>query len=215
MKRIFFVVAILAFLLSACGAKATPTIDPAQLQASAVAAANTMVALTQGAVTPTPIPTDTPEPSPTPLPSPTPAPLPTLSGFPTAMNPTVSVPTLAAAPTSSGSTSSTGDPCNAPLPPNPDGPKIKTVLIVNNSGAQTNGSIYLSKTSFGQCGYRGFSLGKSSSVSYTDLPLGCYSLYAWINDPKKPTTVSGGACVTGPDKVTFTITTTTITVKGP
>lgn len=214
MKRIFFLVAILAFLLSACGAKATPTIDPAQLQASAVAAANTMVALTQAAVPTTPAPTDTPMPSPTPLPSPTSAPLPTLAGFPTAVNPTVSAPTYAT-PTNSGSTSNTGDPCNAPLPPNPDGPKIKTVLIVNNSGAQTNGSIYLSKTSFGQCGYRGYSLGKSSSQSYTDLPLGCYWLYAWINDPKKPTTVSGGACITGPDKTTFTITRDAITVHGP
>lgn len=214
MKRIFFVAAILAFLLSACGAKATPTADPAQIQASAVAAANTIVALTQAAVPPTPVPTDTPQPSPTPLPSPTPAPLPTLSGFPTAMNPTISVPTLAA-PTSSGSTNNTGDPCNAVLGPNPDGPKIKTVLIVNNSGAQANGSIYLSKTKFGQCGYRGFSLGRNSSASYTDLTLGCYSLFAWINDPKKPTTVSGGACVNNPDKVTFVITNTTIQVHGP
>ncbi len=214
MKRIFFVVAILAFLLSACGAKATPTIDPAQLQASAVAAANTMVAQTQAAIPPTPVPTDTPQPSPTPLPSPTTAPLPTLSGFPTAVNPTIAVPTLAA-PTSSGSTGNTGDPCNAPLPPHPAGQTVKAVLIVNNSGAQVNGSIYLSITKFGECGYRGFSLGRGSSITYTDLTTGCYSLYAWINDPKKPTTVTGGACITGGDKTTFTITNQTITAKGP
>ncbi len=214
MKRILFVAAILAFLLSACGAKATPTIDPAQLQASAVAAANTMVALTQAAVPPTSVPTDTPQPSPTPLPSPTSAPLPTLSGFPTAVNPTLSVPTLAA-PTSSGSTGNTGDPCNAPLGPNPDGPKVKAILVVNNSGAQANGSIYLSKTKFGQCGYRGFSLAKGGSISYTDLTLGCYSVYAWINDPKKPTTVFGSGCINSADKVTFVINTTTVTVHGP
>lgn len=214
MKRIFFVVAILAFLLSACGAKATPTIDPAQLQASAVAAANTMVALTQAAVPPTSVPTDTPQPTLTPLPSPTTAPLPTLSGFPTAANSTVAAPTYAV-PTSAGSTSNTGDPCNAPLGPNPDGTTVKAIVIYNNSGAQANGSIYLSKTKFGECGYRGFSLGKGNSVNYTDLTTGCYSVYAWINDPKKPTTVSGGACITGLDKTTFTITNTTITVKGP
>ncbi len=212
MKRILFMAATLAFLLSACGPKATPTIDPAQLQASAVAAANTMVALTQAAIPPTDVPTDTPEPSPTPLPSPTTAALPTLPGFPTAVNPTIAVPTLAV-PTSSGSTS--GDPCNAYLGPNPDGPNVKAIVVVNNAGAQTNGSIFLSKTKFGQCGFRGFSLAKGASISYSDLVFGCYFVYAWINDPKKPTTVSGSACVNGADKVTFVITTTTVKAIGP
>ena len=202
MKRILFITTISALWLTACGAQ-TPTVDPAQIQASAVAAANTMVALTQAAIpTATPIP-PTPLPSPTLLPSPTPLPLPTLS--------------IGASPTipASSSSNTSGDPCNASLPPDPDGPKAKAVVIVNKSGAQTNGSIYLSKTDFGQCGYRGFSLDKGGSQSYTDLPLGCYSLFAWINDPKKPTMVSGGACITGPDKTTFTITTTTVTAKGP
>jgi hypothetical protein len=216
MKRILFVASVLAFLLSACGAKATPTVDPAQIQASAVAAASTMVALTQAAIPPTQAPTDTPEPSPTPLPSPTPAPLPTLPGFPTAVNPTVAVvPTIASPSSSSSGSTNTGDSCNAPLGPNPAGTKVKAIVIVNSSGAQANGSIYLSKTKFGECGYRGYSLAKGSSITYTDLTTGCYYLYAWINDPKHPTTVSGSACINGPDKTTFTITTTSIKVQGP
>src|SRR5512140_986942 len=76
MKRVLFTSMVLALLLSAC-APATPTTDPAQIQASAVAAANTMVALTQAAV-----PTETPVP-PTALPSPTPLPSPTLLALPT------------------------------------------------------------------------------------------------------------------------------------
>ena len=50
MKPIMIVATMLAFLISACGAKAVPTIDPAQVQASAMAAANTMVAMTQAAI---------------------------------------------------------------------------------------------------------------------------------------------------------------------
>ncbi len=49
-KSILTINAVLVLLLSACGAKAVPTVNPAQVQASAVAAANTMVAMTQAAV---------------------------------------------------------------------------------------------------------------------------------------------------------------------
>ena len=45
MKPILIIATVLAFTLSACGAKAVPTVDPAMIQASAVAAANTMVAI--------------------------------------------------------------------------------------------------------------------------------------------------------------------------
>ncbi len=197
MKRLMIIGALLAFALSACGSRATPTTDPAQVQASAVAAASTMVALTQSAVPPTDVPTDTPEPSPTPLPTSTPISLPTLSGsvYPTAVVP--SVPTQA-------SSQTTGDPCNAPLGPNPAGQKV-TINIQNSSGAQANVSIYLSKTKFGECGYRGYRIAKGNSVAITDLVEGCYFLYAWINDPKKPSTVSGSGCVFNVQKATFTI----------
>lgn len=44
MKRILFVALLSVLVLGAC-APAKPTADPAQIQASAIAAANTMVAL--------------------------------------------------------------------------------------------------------------------------------------------------------------------------
>lgn len=46
MKPILIVATVLILMLSACAPKATPTVDPAQVQASAVAAASTMVAMT-------------------------------------------------------------------------------------------------------------------------------------------------------------------------
>lgn len=47
MKPILIVATVLILMLSACAPKATPTVDPAQVQASAVAAASTMVAMTK------------------------------------------------------------------------------------------------------------------------------------------------------------------------
>ncbi len=40
------IITISVLLLSVCGAKAVPTVDPALVQASAVAAAGTMLAMT-------------------------------------------------------------------------------------------------------------------------------------------------------------------------
>ncbi len=48
MKPILIIATLLTLMLSACAPKAVPTVDPAQVQASAVAAANTMVAMTEG-----------------------------------------------------------------------------------------------------------------------------------------------------------------------
>ncbi len=191
MKRLIFISALLALLLSACGAQATPTIDPAQVQASAMAAASTMIAQTQQAIPPTPVPTDTPQATPTPFYTPTPFVLPT---------------SVLASPTTS---SASGDPCNAPLPANPPGQKT-IIMIQNNSGAQANVSIYLEKTKFGQCGYRGYQLSKGGSVTITDLTYGQYYLYVWINNPQKPKTLTGGGYISSPTKWTFVITPTNI-----
>lgn len=194
MKRLIFIVALLTLLLSACVAQAVPTIDPAQVQASAISAASTMIAQTQAAIPPTPVPTDTPQATPTPLASPTPFVLPT---------------SVLASPTTSSS-SGGGDPCNAPLPASPPGPKT-IIMIQNNSGAQANVSIYLEKTKFGQCGYRGYQLAKGSSVTITDLPYGGqYDLYVWVNDPQKPKTLTGGGYISSALKWTFNITPTNI-----
>ncbi len=172
MKRFVFITALLALLLSACGAPAVPTIDPAQVQASAVAAASTMIAQTQAAIPPTPVPTDTPQATPTPLDTPTAFVLPT---------------SVLASPTTS---SSSGDPCNAPLPA--DVPGTKTIIVIQNkSSGQANVSLYLEKTKFGQCGYRGYQLPKGNSVTITDLTYGAYDLLVWING-SKPKTLRGG-----------------------
>ncbi len=179
MKRMLYsMIAIIPLLINGCGAKPTPVIDPAQVQASAVSFAATMIALTQASYSPTPAPTDTPEPSPTPAPTDTPLPPPTLQ---------------ADAPT----TDPGKDPCQSVLGTNLGGPKANLVLA-NQTNASVNVSLSLAKTKFGDCGYRSYALAKGASVNITDLPQGCYSVFAWINDPKSPAQVSGGGCWNSP-----------------
>lgn len=212
MKRFAFIVAVLALLLTSCSAQATPTIDPAQVQASAVAAASTMMAQTQAAIPPTPTSTDTPEPSPTPQPSPMPLPPPTSDMSTTAT----------AAPVQNSSNGST-DPCNGPLDAHSVGSgklvngSTGNVLLVNGTKASITISLYLAKNKFGQCGYLSYVLAPSKSTFLSNvLPYGCYYASAYINDPKKPSQASGGpACITGPDKTTFTVTSTSVKVNGP
>ena len=187
MKKLITISMLVAVLLTACGPKATPTMNPADVQATAFAAASTMVALTQAAIpTATPVP-----PTETPVPSPTLAP--TLPPQPTS-----SIPTLqpTAVPNSNA------DPCNAPMASDPDGPST-TIKIDNQSSGPANVSLFLSKTPFGECGYRGYSLTKNGSIIVT-MPQGCYSVYAWING-KKPSTASGYGCINNDDKWTFVV----------
>ncbi len=195
MNRLLFVVAVLALFLSAC-APATPTIDPAQIQASAMAAASTMIAATQQAMpTATPLP-PTDVPSPTPLPSPTLGVLPTLGVFAT--------PTTAS--------SSGGDDCNHPMDVSQAGPKAP-VLINNDTKGSITFTLYLGrKNSFAQCGYMSWVIakGQSSTVSvpYARLNQGdpCYWASAFVNDPKHPSTPSNGPfCLNNPDKWTFDV----------
>ncbi len=196
MQRILFATALFALVLGAC-APAAPTVDPAQIQASAVAAASTMIAMTQAA-----IPTATPVP-PTPLPSPTPLPLPTLASLPT-------LPSLASSPTAA--TGNSGD-CNGPLDVAASGPKA-TVVIKNDTKGPITFTMGISrKNTFGQCGYmswgniaRGDSISVSVPQIRTNLGDPCYWTYAWINDPKKPTTVSaGGFCIDNAAKWSFDV----------
>lgn len=201
MVRILFAAALIGLLLAACAPAAAPTIDVAQIQASAVAAASTMIAQTQAAM-----PTDTPVP-PTPLPSATPLPLPTLpSLLPT-------VPVLASPTTVAPSGGGTGE-CNQPLDVAASGAKAP-VVIRNDTNGPVNFSMGLSsKNSFGQCGYMSWgNIPKGNSISVS-VPLNrtnqgdpCYWAYAWINDPKKQTTVSGNQayCINNGDKWTFDV----------
>ncbi|NUQ84188.1 MAG: hypothetical protein HUU11_05700, partial [Anaerolineales bacterium] len=133
----------MAMLVSACGGgtPAEPTVSPQDVQASAVAAALTIVAETNAAIpTNTPVPpTNTPEP--TPLPTDTPVPLPTL-------DPAV-IPTFTSAPQAS----TTQNPCNRLLP-NPIAGHPTKIRIFNNTkfdGVKI--SLYFENTAFGECGF--------------------------------------------------------------
>ena len=179
-KSALTTITVMVLLLSACGTKAVPTVDPALVQASAVAAANTMLAMTQAAMpTETPIPptlevTDTPQPTPT-IP-----PLPTNLVFPS--------PTTAPAPSSGSS----GGECNGPIVAS-KGENLFTVLINNKTNDLLGVSLYLNKNSWGDCGYwsspAGISANSSASVT---LPASnsCYHVTAW-NLAGKPDFMNG------------------------
>lgn len=176
LKRFLPVLMALAVLLTSCGPQGTPTMAAADVEGTAVAAAWTMVAMTQLAIpTATPLP-PTEIPSPTPLPTFTPLPSPTLDP--------------AIIPTSTTASTTGGDPCNKVLPANPDG-KMTRLRLQNETGAPVTISVFLNKTPFGECGYRGYSLGKNERVQI-DFPQGCYYFWAQVNDPKKPSQASGG-----------------------
>jgi len=208
-KKIFIISSVMAFVLCACGATTPPTVDPAQVQASALAVANTMYAQTQAAIPPTLVSTDTPQPSPTPLPTSTPpALLPLTTDTPLAVqNPP---------------TNASSDSCNGPLTNNPkaapDAGKIGTnIKIVNTTKATVKVSLYLNLNKQGECGYKGYVLSPTSSIAVVnDLPFGCYSINALVDDPKKPSKPTGrSVCITGLDKTTITISADTIKVTGP
>ncbi len=192
MKSFLFVAALSALVLAACGGRAAPTVDPGQIQASAVAAASTMVALTQAA-----IPTPSPEP-PTALPNPTELPSPTLLALPTLD--TSGFPTAAPAPTIASGTSTTD--CNHPLDVGSAGPKHNTVII-NASDGTFNISLNLYQTnSFGQCGAISISnVGKSDRIS-VGLPSGYWFAYAWVTLKKGGSSTSEGSFYVKPAEST-------------
>jgi len=200
MKKLIAIILALGVVLTACGPKATPTIDPAQVQASAVAAASTMIALTQAAIpTNTPIPpTDTP--SPTPLPSFTPAVLAT-QPFQAASSPTPL-------------TSSTGgDDCNHVLDVAEAGP-LARFRIYNETTGTVNISMYMAKNAFGQCGYVSASgIAKNAQVSL-QVPLGCWSFYAWSTG-KTNLTTSGYGCINNTDLWNVFVRPEAILLKSP
>ena len=187
---------IMAILLSACGAAATPTIAAGDVQNTAMVAALTILAETQAArptntlVPPTETPTETPLPTETP----------------------VLLPSLEATPTASQAAGS-GDPCNAPLQSISGGNPAK-IKIENDTGAPITLSLYLNKTPFGDCGYRGYSIGKAGSILITDLIQGCYNVSVFVNDAKKPTKSFGYGCINNPDKWTFFVTRESVTLQG-
>jgi hypothetical protein len=185
MKRNLLIVSVLfSLLVSACGSQSTPTANPADIQATAQAAAFTMVAQTQQAIpTPTQLP-PTEIPSQTPLPSVTPIPLPTQSSGTQQAGATQVGPTQPGLPTftpqSLQPTASSGnnqDICNQPLT-SWQGPTAK-FGIQNQTKPQ--GTIVLSMyvvTELNQCGYLII-----TGDSFTG-PVGQYSAAAFITGPQ-------------------------------
>jgi hypothetical protein len=184
MRRILYAVTGLMVLATAACAPAVPTIDPAQVQASAMAAASTMIAMTQAAI---PTATDVP---PTPIPSPTAFPSPTLAPLPTVASPTAA--------------GTSGDDCNHLFDMAATG-NLRTPVKINN---QTKGAVNLSlgmyeKNAFGQCGYLGFSVPKGQSIVASMPQTGkgpCWWGYAWVNGPEPSTSQGGPFCWNSTDK---------------
>ncbi len=195
---ILSILTIVTVLLTACGAEpAPPTLSVADVQSTAVSAALTIVAQTQAA-----IPTNTPPP---PTETPTSTPPPTNTPF--------ELPTLAVTATNTLA-SAGGDYCATRVLSAPKG-KETIILIDNQTKYPVQVSLYLNKTELDECGYRGYSLGKNASVVISDLVYGCYNLWAWSTDPKKPFNASGYGCINNPDKWTFEIREEFIKFVGP
>lgn len=192
----------LTTILSACGAPPAPTANPVDVQNTAVAAAFTIVAQTQAAVpTATPLP-PTVAPTQTPLPTNTPAALPTLA--------TPASPTAASVGAGSGV-----DPCaNRQLSPQKG--RETVIRVVNETRVPITVSLYLNETEgAGECGWRSFNLSRNNDIVFRDLVQGCYSLWAWSDDPKGKFNSNGGGCINNSDKWTFVVTAATIKFTGP
>lgn len=194
MKRMLkiSILTVLALAISACGGTpAEPTTSPQDIQATAVAAAFTIVAETQAAIpTNTPVPpTNTPEP--TPLPTDTPVPPPTL-------DPAL-VPTFTPLPPTAG-----GDPCNKALGGSVSGSPTK-IRLTNETKGSLVISLYLNLTPFGECGYRGYNLEKGGSITITDLVTGCYNVSVFVTEPNKNSKSFGYGCINNPDLWEFKI----------
>lgn len=196
MRKVLPLVLGLAVLLAACGTKATPTIDAASVQASAVAMAFTMSAETQAAIptaTETPLPTETPT-----LPPPTP----TLE--------------LAAFPTLEPTATKAGEGiCYQRMMPNPPGRTFK-LKIENSNGAPVNGNICLYQDrGHGVTGYIGVVLRRLGSTILNP-PQGCYQAFFYVNDDKKPSQAWGtGLCANNGDKWTMRIEATRVIMLPP
>ena len=204
MKHFSVLTQILAVMLivSACGAspQTAPTINPVDLQNTAVAAALTILAETQVA-----IPTSTSIP-----------PTATLTNTPVPTNTFIPLPTEGIASTPNpGGNFDAGDPCiNKVLPGKLTGNPIK-IRIDNPTDGTINLTVYLqSGNPQGVCGYRGYVLTAGQSLVITDLVEGCYSLWAWNPDPNDYFMVTNGtSCLDGSTNWAFDITTSSIRLR--
>ena len=186
MKRSMFVFLSLFAIaaLSACAPQGTPTPSVADLQAIAMANAQTQIALTAASI-----------PSATPLP-PTPMPTPIVVQ-PTAIiqqpvaalpQPVSITPTALAGVIPVDASLSSDNPCGGPLS-DVDGPQVQ-VTFNNITDGDLSLYLYSYKTEFG-CGVGNVSLAPLESVT-ASVPKGCYDFYGWITGPKDSTPAGYG-----------------------
>lgn len=171
-------------ILSACAPQGTPTVNPQDVQHTAEAAAQTMVAGTQAAIpTITSIPTETS----TPLPTVTSIPSSTSTSDPSLVNTPTAVPTLIQQqPTASPASDTAVTDCNKPLT-SWAGP---TVHFSISNETRPQGTVILSLyvvTPLGECGYL---------VDLSQGPAGSYSAGAFV-DGRQSFRVFGSFAVQG------------------
>ena len=200
---ILLLVLVIMLITSACGgrieqAQATPTVDAAYLQLTAVAAAFTVIAETQAA-----IPTATPQPTAT------------VTDTPAPTNTFLPVPSSAIPSTPGSNGNSAADPCiNKVLPASLQGEPIR-IRIDNPINTTLMLSVYLLQAGTGsECGYRSYTLAGGQSLVINDLVEGCYTLWAWNPDPQGYFMVTNGtSCLDSSNTWTFDISTRSIQLR--
>ena len=178
----------LAIVISAC-AQATPAIN-ANATVSSIVATDTQVDIsTATSIPPTAVSTQTPIPTET---------------QPTATEISSPEATVTATPV---------NPCNKRLQAISGG-KYAKIKIENNSGSPITVTLFLNKTPFGDCGYRGYELGKYDSILITDLIQACYNISVSIDNPKKQIKIYGYGCINNTDKWTFFVSKDSVSLQG-
>src|SRR5689334_17650280 len=194
MKRISLSLFIaVAMIISACGAQATSAISATT--APSIVVTNTQVDLSTATSIP-PSPTET-------------QPVVLATETPTEILPLEA--TVTATPTESASGSV--NPCNKRLQTISGGKQAK-IKIENNSGFPITVSLFLNTTPFGDCGYRGYTLGKYGSLLITDLIQACYNINVLIDNPKKQIKAFGYGCINNPDKWSFIVSKDSVSLQG-
>ncbi len=182
MKRSMFVLLSLFAIaaLSACAPQGTPTPSVADLQAIAMANAQTQIALTAASI-----------PIATPLPS-TPMPTPILVLPVEILQPQVipATQSVSIAPTAlpGDASLSSANPCNGPLS-DVSGPQAQ-VTFMNTTDGELSIYLYIYKTAFG-CGIGNVTIAPLESVT-ASVPKGCYDFYGWITGPRDSTPAGYG-----------------------
>ena len=190
----FSILLAVAIAVSACGAQNVSTTATSVVTSTTVSTA-TIELPTETTIPPTVASTETSIPTETPTEIPSPE------------------ATAPATATLTSLTSGTGDPCNKRLQAISGG-KLAKIKIQNNSGSPITVSIFLNKTAFGDCGYRGYALGKYDSILITDLIQACYNISVSIDNPKKQIKAYGYGCINNPDKWSFIITKDSVSLQG-